>query len=98
MFVKGIVDEDFVNYKLPSMFIGCHSCTFKCGYDICQNHELAEQPDIEIGIGNLINRYCSNPITSAIVFGGLEPFDDINNIIDMKSGEVFCLQNRFGVI
>ena len=82
MKVKYIVDEDFVNYKLPSMFIGCHSCTFKCGYDICQNYDLVNQPDTEIETYKLVGRYLSNPITSAVVFGGLEPFDDIDNVID----------------
>ena len=28
----------------------------------------------------IIERYVSNPITEAIVFGGLEPFDDFNEI------------------
>lgn len=81
MLLKGIIDEDFVNYKLPSMFIACHSCTFKCGGEYCQNSELANQTDIDVYTDSLVNRYLSNPITSAVVFGGLEPFDDIDSVI-----------------
>ena len=85
MFVKGIVDEDFVNYKLPSMFIGCHSCSFKCdklsGRQVCQNGALANSPETEISVSNLVERYLNNDITKAVVFGGLEPFDDIDNVM-----------------
>ena len=79
MHIKGIIDEDFVNYKLPSMFIITTSCSFKCekenGVRCCQNSALAFQPIIEIDDDELIQRYHSNAITKAIVFGGLEPFD-----------------------
>lgn len=79
MWLKGITDEDFVNYKVPSMFIATSTCTFKCdkecGRQICQNMELAKQDDIHTGDDYLINRYLKNHITQAIVFGGLEPFD-----------------------
>lgn len=85
MLVKGIVDEDFINYKLPSMFIGCHSCSFKCdwlnGTQVCQNGTLASAPDIEISVEELVERYIKNDITNAVVFGGLEPFDDIDNVM-----------------
>lgn len=86
MLLKALVDEDFVNYKITSMFIGCHSCTFKCdklsGKQVCQNGSLANQPDIEISIESLVERYINNPLSKAVVFGGLEPFDDIDNILD----------------
>ena len=79
MLIKGIKDEDFVNYKKPSMFIIFPNCTFKCdkeaGCSICQNSSLANEPNIEIKEIDIIERYIKNPITKAIVFGGLEPFD-----------------------
>lgn len=79
MKVKGIVDEDFINYKLPSMYIAFPNCSFKCdkenGNQYCQNWNLAKEPNIEISKEELIERYISNPITEAIVLGGLEPFD-----------------------
>lgn len=79
MIIKGITDEDFINYKVPSMYIATATCSFKCdkeyGQPICQNSELAKQPDIDINPVDIICRYMQNDITKAIVFGGLEPFD-----------------------
>lgn len=85
MTIKTLIDEDFINYKKPAMFIGCKSCDFKCdklaGKQVCQNGTLANSPNIRIDNINLINRYLNNPMTKAIVFGGLEPFDDIDNVL-----------------
>ena len=79
MWLKGITDEDFVNYKVPSMFIATATCDFKCDRDcgspVCQNSSLAKEDDIHTGDDYLIARYMKNHITQAIVFGGLEPFD-----------------------
>ena len=30
MLIKDIIDEDFINYKKPSMFIGTVKCDWKC--------------------------------------------------------------------
>lgn len=85
MLIKNLIDEDFVNYNRTSMFVGCHSCSFKCdklsGRQVCQNIALATSPDIEISVERLGDRYLNNPLSSAVVFGGLEPFDDIENVI-----------------
>lgn len=79
MIIKGIVDEDFVNYKKPVMYIAFPTCNFKCdienGSQLCQNCDLARQPDIEVSINELVDRYLSNPITEGVVISGLEPFD-----------------------
>ena len=84
MKVKGIIDEDFVNYKKPSMFIISPYCTFKCdkeaGCQVCQNSDLANSPIIEINNDEIIKRYLDNPITEAIVIGGLEPFDTFEEL------------------
>ena len=63
MKIKGIIDEDFVNYKKPSLYIAFPNCSFKCGRELCQNSELARQVNIEISIEEIYNRYISNPIT-----------------------------------
>lgn len=77
--LKDIVDEDFVNYKNPSMFIIFPYCTFKCdkenGNQICQNSSLIKEPNVSVEIAAVVNRYCHNPITNSVVCGGLEPFD-----------------------
>jgi len=81
MYITGITDEDFVNYKIPSLFISTATCSFKCdkecGRKICQNSELAHIEPIYAEDDWIISRYLQNPITHAIVFGGLEPLDQM---------------------
>ena len=52
MRLKGIVVEDFINYKKPSIFIGFPCCTFKCnkesGQLVCQNYQLIKEKKIEV--------------------------------------------------
>lgn len=85
MIVKEIRDEDFTSYKKPSMMIGFPSCTWKCqiecGEHCCQNSALAQAPNINIGILDIIERYEKNPITKAIVCGGLEPMDSWGDLL-----------------
>ena len=54
MTIKGLVEEDFSNYKKPSMFIIFPYCSFKCdteaGCTVCQNSTLANEPNIDISI------------------------------------------------
>lgn len=75
MKIKDITFEDFINYKEPSMYIAFPNCSFKCGKELCQNSPLALAPTIEIDKDEVIKKYLANSITTAIVFGGLEPFD-----------------------
>ena len=80
MKIKGIIDEDFVNYKKICMTIEMPICKdFKCnkdcGHIVCHNVELASAPTFDISIPDLISIYLSNRITEAICFQGLEPFD-----------------------
>ena len=85
MTIKGFKDEDFVNYRKPSMFIAAPSCTFKCVREYggsCQNSSLAHEAPADVGVRDLIERYLANPITKAIVFGGLEPFDQYGELFD----------------
>lgn len=81
MLIKFLKDEDFVNYKKASMFIGFPNCTFKCGKTLCQNSPLAQKPNIEIPLKNIVKRYLDNDITKAIVCGGLEPLDDFEDVL-----------------
>lgn len=96
MHVKQIIFEDFVNYKKPSMFIGFSKCSFKCdkefGSCICQNSSLANSPSIEVSEKEIAERYISNPITSSIVCGGLEPFDTFEELIGLIT-EIRSLTN-----
>ena len=79
MKIKGVVMEDFSNYKLPSMFIIFPLCDWKCdkecGKRVCQNSTLAKTPIKDIDVSVLIEKYINNPISKAVVCGGLEPLD-----------------------
>lgn len=84
MKIKGVVPEDFINYKLPAMFINTSTCSFKCdkecGMQVCQNSSLANSPTIDVDDEWLVASYIDNPITKAIVIGGLEPFDTMTDL------------------
>lgn len=79
MVIKQLIDEDFSNYKKISMLIGFPKCNWKCEKEcdmrVCQNSALATAKDISIDADKLAERYINNPLTSAVVLGGLEPFD-----------------------
>lgn len=89
--VKEIVDENFQDYKKASMFIATIKCDFKCltekGLDcsICQNSKTAKLPDKKVLISDIFKRYVSNPLTSAIVIGGLEPMLQFEEILELIS-------------
>lgn len=84
MKIKNIIEEDFVNYKVPSMFIATSRCDFKCdrecGKNVCQNSSLAAAPTFEIDDAKLIKQYLNNDITEAVVIGGLEGFDTFDDM------------------
>lgn len=80
MLLKQIVAEDFNNYKVCSMFIAFPTCTWKCGQKFCQNSDLALSQNKSIEYEEIYNQYASNPISKAIVCGGLEPMDSIKDL------------------
>ena len=84
MKLKGVIFEDFVNYKKPSMVLEFPRCTWKCdsdaGSQVCQNGTLANYPDIDVEISKLVDMYLQNDITTAIVCAGLEPFDSFQDL------------------
>lgn len=90
MIIKNLIDEDFTNYKKCSMFIGFPTCTFKCEKDcgckgMCQNTALVNAQNIEVSCRDIIKRYLDNPLTSAIVCGGLEPLDSKEDLLELIS-------------
>jgi len=99
MLIKTITDEDFVNYCKPSMFIGLCYCNWKCCVEnnlpvtTCQNESLAQQSNIEVPINFIFNRYVDNPITSAIVIAGLEPFLQFEEVYQLI--EYFRINNNY---
>lgn len=88
MLVKDIIPTDFVNYKLPSMYIAFPYCSFKCdkenGCQLCQNASLAKQPNIEISANRIVQIYENNqPLCKALVCCGMEPFDSFGDVVDL---------------
>lgn len=94
MLIKNVIDEDFINYKKPSMFIAFPYCSFKCdkeaGCSVCQNSQLTKEKNINISIDKLVDRYINNPITSAVICGGLEPLDSWEDL----QAFVCCIRYR----
>ena len=88
MHIKTIIDEDFTNYKKPAMFIGTVSCAGKCCTEaglplsVCQNDGWRSCAPVSFKDEQICERYLSNPITQAIVFGGLEPFEQFDELFD----------------
>ncbi len=91
MRVKNIIDEDFVNYKKPSMFIATCYCDWKCcteqglNISVCQNSVTAQQKTIDIPADEIFRRYVNNPISQAVVFGGLEPIKQFDEVVEVIS-------------
>ncbi len=89
MLIKGIIDEDFVNYKKPCMVIEFPFCTFKCdkecGKQVCQNSTLAQLENTDIKPIYITARYVFNEITQAIVAQGLEPVDSWEDLLRLIS-------------
>ena len=87
MKIKGIIDYDCTNYKLPCLTIEFPYCDFKCDKlnkcQVCQNGALAHEPDIEINGEQIWKLYKENPLTKAFCFQGLEPFDSHMDLIEL---------------
>lgn len=91
MRIRNLMDQDIVNYKKTSMFIATCYCDFKCCKQlnldicICQNSPIAQSKIINISNQRIVKRYIKNKLTHAIVFGGLQPmmqFDQLVQLID----------------
>ena len=84
MLIKGIKDECFGDFKQIGMLVVFPNCSFKCdkecGHPVCQNSHLAHEPVVEVPIANIIKRYEQNPLSTALICGGLEPFDSIQDL------------------
>lgn len=89
MRIKDIQDENFQDYNKTSMFIATCFCNWKCcrecnsDLSVCQNSSTANLPIIEMDCNKIAERYVSNPITNAIVIGGLEPLDQFDELVDL---------------
>lgn len=96
MKVKGLLFEDFVNYRKPCMTIQtpvckCFKCDQDCGMPVCQNSALATAPTLEYSNEAIINAFITNTIACAICFQGLEPFDTFDDLYNF----IMQFRNKF---
>lgn len=99
MIVRTIVDEDFVQYKEPCMYIATAFCNGKCCKEagiplsVCLNDAWRGTATIAMVDEGIIERYLSNSITTTICFAGLEPFeqfDQVYNFIEKLRKDYAC--------
>ena len=95
MVIKGLVDVDFIQYKEPSMFIIFPYCDFKCdkeaGCSICQNSGLANEPNIDIDIKEIV----SAEIKSKVRIKGYQSDSGINYIEPTSYSVRFTLSDGY---
>ena len=88
MKIRNLMDEDIVNYKKTAMFVATCFCDFKCCKElnldicICQNSPIAKTKIVDMPNEQSIKRYLKNKLRKAIVFGGLEPFKQYEELIE----------------
>ena len=86
MIIRTIVDEDFVQYKEPCMYIATAFCNGKCCKEagiplsVCLNDAWRGTATIAMVDEGIIERYLSNSITTTICFAGLEPFEQFDQV------------------
>lgn len=91
MKLVNIIEEDFTNYRKPGMFLGFPYCSGKCNSPektVCQNEALRNVPEkdlIDISPDEIVKRFENNPISRALICGGLEPFDSFDDLVDICS-------------
>lgn len=89
MRLKNIVDEDFVQYRKPCMFVSTCFCDWKCctdlGMDICtcQNSPAYDCRIVNKRNDVLVKRYMKNPFTQSVVFGGFEPMLQFDELVEL---------------
>lgn len=99
MRVKTVIDERFDDYHTPAMFIGTISCGGKCCIEagiplsVCQNDGWRSRAPVFLDDRDLCKRYINNPVTHAVIFGGLEPFEqfeELQHFIYLLRTEFMC--------
>lgn len=92
MRVKALETERFQDYKLPSLFLASAYCDFKCCREqhldtgVCQNAPLAQAPTQDVPDTVIYEKFASNPITKAVVIGGMEPLlqmDEVESLLSL---------------
>lgn len=91
MNLKFVKPEDFVNYKKCSLFLGTCYCDRKCCIEnnlpcsICQNYPRSNNPIKDIPNEKIFDLYKKNNLMEAIIFGGLEPMKQFEEMFEFIS-------------
>lgn len=91
MKLKFVKPEDFVNYKKCSLFLGTCYCDWKCCIEnnlpcsICQNYPRSNNPIKDIPNEKIFDFYKKNNLMEAIIFGGLEPMKQFEEMLEFIS-------------
>lgn len=79
------VTEVFQDYKKPALMVCTAHCDFKCckdaGYDVCHNMKVAKQRGVFLPFARLLNMVNKSTLTDAVLFGGLEPFLQADELV-----------------
>lgn len=85
MKLLNIIEEDFVNYKKPSMSLLFPFCSMKCnleaGQEVCHNTNVDTSKLLNISNDVIIKKYLANDISQAVVMYGMEPLDSWNDVL-----------------
>lgn len=89
MRIRGRITEDFVNYKQPGLFVPCCYCDFKCCHDLdtdhsmCQNSAISEVEPMMVDNEAILDAFKESLIAKVVIFGGLEPIWQIDEIEEL---------------
>lgn len=79
--------EVFQDYKKSALLLCTCFCDWKCctesNHDktMCQNSKLENSPNKEIPFNRILEMVERNSVIDAVIFGGLEPLIQINQVI-----------------
>lgn len=99
MKIKQVEATNFQDYHKTSMLIATAFCDGKCWRERgleksdCHNEALLSAPTLEVDAEEIIEDYLNNPLTEAIIFGGLEPmlqFDEVLDFIKLLRNKYHC--------
>jgi pyruvate-formate lyase-activating enzyme len=84
------LEENNINhYYKNGLLIATISCSFKClkeqdlPMSICQNSHIGNLPTMEKEIEEVIKEnYINNPLQECIIFAGLEPLDQFEEVLN----------------
>jgi len=87
MKVKGIIDYDCHNYKLPCLTVMFPFCTLKCNalnkHPVCHNTDLLNEPNMDVSGEFIWKMYSQSKLTKAFCFQGMEPFDSFEDLAEL---------------